>query len=82
LQLKRDIPDFVKEQRALVGQFKPADPLGDGAGEGASLMAEQLAFEQPVGIAAQFILTKVRSRRLLRLWIARAMSSLPVPVSP
>ena len=47
LQLKRDITDLVKEQRALVGQFKPADPLGDGAGEGTSLMAEQLAFEQP-----------------------------------
>src|SRR5207245_2919060 len=47
LQLKRDITDLIKEQRALVGQFKPADPLGDGAGEGAYLMAEQLAFEQP-----------------------------------
>src|SRR2546422_8406217 len=47
LQLKRDITDLVKEQRALVGQLQPADHLGDSAGERASVMAEQLAFEQP-----------------------------------
>ena len=33
-------------------------------------------------MAAQLIFTKVRSRRGLQSWIARAMSSLPVPVSP
>ena len=37
---------------------------------------------RPVGMAAQLTLTKVRSRRRLRLWMARAMSSLPVPLSP
>src|SRR5207245_1727054 len=37
---------------------------------------------RPEGMAAQLILTKVRSRRGLRLWMARAKSSLPVPVSP
>ena len=36
----------------------------------------------PEGIAAQLIFTNVRSRRGLRLWMARAKSSLPVPVSP
>ena len=36
----------------------------------------------PVGMAAQFTLTNVRSRRWLRLWMARAISSLPVPLSP
>src|SRR2546422_7903243 len=30
-----------------VGKFKPPDPLGDSACEGAPFMAEQLAFEQP-----------------------------------
>ena len=33
-------------------------------------------------IAAQFTLTNARDDRSDRLWIARAMSSLPVPVSP
>src|SRR5215469_14505245 len=37
---------------------------------------------RPDGMAAQLIFTKVRSRRGLRLWMARAKSSLPVPVSP
>ncbi len=36
----------------------------------------------PVGMAAQLTLTIVRSRRALKEWMARAISSLPVPVSP
>ena len=36
----------------------------------------------PAGIAAQLSLMKVRSRRGLSRWMARASSSLPVPVSP
>jgi hypothetical protein len=35
---------------------------------------------RPVGIAAQLSLTKARWLRRLWSWIARAMSSLPVPV--
>ncbi len=34
------------------------------------------------GIAAQFTPMNARSRRLELLWMARAISSLPVPVSP
>ncbi len=37
---------------------------------------------RPAGIAAQFIFTIRRLLRPLRLWMARAISSLPVPVSP
>ena len=37
---------------------------------------------RPAEIAAQFTLTSSRSRRGLASWIARATSSLPVPVSP
>ena len=36
----------------------------------------------PAEIAEQFTFTSGRSRRGLRSWIARAISSLPVPVSP
>ena len=53
-----------------------------GAGEGALLVAEQLALEQVRGMAAQLSLTNARPRRELSWWIARAISSLPVPVSP
>ena len=45
-------------------------------------MAEQLAFEEVSVIAAQLIATKGRSARRLLPWIARATSSLPVPLSP
>jgi hypothetical protein len=34
------------------------------------------------GIAAQFTVTSLAARRRLRSWIARATSSLPVPLSP
>ncbi len=37
---------------------------------------------RPLGSAAQLTLTSGRSLRGLRAWIARATSSLPVPVSP
>ena len=33
-------------------------------------------------MAPQFTLTMTASRRRLRVWMARAISSLPVPVSP
>ena len=36
----------------------------------------------PAEMAAQLTLTRARAFRALRLWIARAISSLPVPVSP
>src|SRR5207244_10160029 len=49
LQLRRDVADFIKEQRALVGQLETADLLRDGAGEGALLVAEQLALQEPGG---------------------------------
>jgi hypothetical protein len=45
-------------------------------------VAEELALQQPDGMAAQLSFTNVRSRRPLRSWMARASSSFPVPVSP
>ena len=54
-----------------------------GAGEGAAFVAEQFGFQQVTSdSAAQLTATKSRRRR--RLWScrARAVNSLPVPVSP
>ncbi len=54
----------------------------DGAGEGAALVAEQLALEQRLDSATQL---RRRSGRLARgeaLWIDSASTSLPAPVSP
>jgi hypothetical protein len=46
LQLGWDIADLIEKEGASVGQFESARPLGDCAREGATLVAEQLAFEQ------------------------------------
>src|SRR5438876_2269562 len=47
LQLERDVADLVEEERSAVGQLETADPLRDGPGESAALVAEELALEQP-----------------------------------
>ncbi|MNZ11188.1 hypothetical protein D3C78_280510 [compost metagenome] len=46
LHLQRHVADLVEEQGAAVGQFEAPCPAGDGTGEGALLMAEELAFQQ------------------------------------
>ena len=61
---------------------RPAVRRG-GAGEGALLVAEELALEQALGDRGA-VDRDERPRRAARLrsWMARATSSLPVPVSP
>ena len=47
LEFERNVTDFVEEQRAAIGQLEAADSLRDRPGEGALLVTEQFAFEQP-----------------------------------
>ncbi len=49
LGLQGQLADLVEEERAAVGQLEAADAPGDGAGEGALLVAEQLALDEPGG---------------------------------
>ena len=49
LALGGEVADFVQEERAAVGQLKPAGLVGDRAGEGAFDVAEQFGFEQLLG---------------------------------
>jgi hypothetical protein len=49
LQAGVHLADFVQQQGAAVGFLELADAAGDGAGEGALLVAEQLALEQVLG---------------------------------
>ena len=46
LQHQRDLADLVEEKRAFVGQFEDATLLRPGVGEGALLVAEQLALKE------------------------------------
>ena len=49
LRRRRHLADLVEEQRAAVGQLEAALPAIGGAGEGALLVAEDLALEQRLG---------------------------------
>ena len=49
LQRQRHQADFVDEERAAVREFEPADAVGDGAGERAARVAEQLGLGQTFG---------------------------------
>ena len=49
LQADVHLADLVEQQRAAVGLLELADAPGDGAGEGALLVAEQLGFQQGLG---------------------------------
>ena len=68
--------------RAAVGRLELARLLRDRAGEGALLVAEQLALEQRLGDRGAVDRHERPSARGLLLWSARATSSLPVPLSP
>ena len=49
LQRRRNIPHFVQEERAFVGQLETANLLRYGSGERAALVAKELAFQQIEG---------------------------------
>ena len=82
LDLGREFADLIEEDGAAVGELEAADAPGDGAREGPLLVAEELALHEPVGRALQLTLMNGLSARLLVEWMARAISSFPVPVSP
>ena len=76
------VADLVQQQRAAGGLAERAGTVGDRAGEGAADMAEQLLSRRAAGIAAQLTATNGPAARRPWRWIARATTSLPVPVSP
>src|SRR5437879_6103577 len=82
LGVKRKITDLVDEDRPAVGDDQEAGFLDDRARERAALVSEQLAEEELAVQRAPLTVPKRRSRRALRCQMARATSSLPVPVSP
>ena len=49
LGLQGQLADLIQEEAPAVGQLEAADPPGEGAGEGAFLVAEQLALDQSRG---------------------------------
>ena len=49
LQVEAEAADLVQEERAAVCELEPAGLLGEGTGEGALLVAEQLALHERLG---------------------------------
>ena len=82
LQLGRGGVDFVEEHRAGVGRLEAAGAVLDRAGERPADVAEQFAFQQAFASAPQLTRTNGPLPRGLSWWMALAISSLPVPVSP
>ena len=76
------VADLVEEERAAVGALDQALAVGRGAGEGPAHVAEQLALDQRLGQRAQLTATKGPAARRDCRWMERAISSLPVPLSP
>jgi hypothetical protein len=75
-------PISSKKHGSAVRFLELAFPLLVSAGEGAFLMPEQLAFNERLGIAAQFTATNGPARRELSPCKVCASSSFPVPLSP
>ena len=83
LEVQRQLADLVEEERALVGAWNLPGAARDRAGEGALHVAEELALDEVLGDGAAVDGDeRARSRGCERRWSSRAMSSLPVPVSP
>ena len=83
LGFERQLADLVEEQRAAVGFLELADAPVDGAGERALLVAEQDALDQVLGDGAAVDGDeRLADLRSLSPWMARAISSLPTPLSP
>ena len=77
-----ELADLVEKERPAIGLLEPALPAGDRAGEGAGLVAEELGVDQFRRDGAAVHTPERTTPERGVLVDARAMISLPVPVSP
>ena len=82
LQLQGNVTHLVEKKCPAVGQFKAPDLLRNGAGEGTFFVAKQLAFQKSRGNGGTIELDERSAAASTEPCSARAISSLPVPVSP
>jgi hypothetical protein len=78
----RQVADLVEHQRAAVGGLDLAGRGLGGAGEGALLVAEELAFQQVLGDGGAVDGDEALPLRLEAWCSPCASTSLPVPLSP
>ena len=77
-----ELADLVEEERPALGQLELALALDVGAGEGAALVPEELGLEEGLGDGAAVDGHEGSVAPRAPAWMARAISSLPVPLSP
>jgi len=77
-----NLAHLVEEEGAAMGQLKAAEALRNGAGKGAFFVPEEFAFEQAGGDGGTVERHEGLCAAPLSRWMARASTSLPVPVSP
>ncbi len=82
LKLQEQFADFIQEDRRSTGQFEMSRLGRRGPGEGPFFPTEQPLSINSRRRAARFTFTIARLPRRLSSCRARAISSLPVPVSP
>jgi len=82
LEPQRHLPDLVEKERALIGGLELPRLLPIRARECALLVTEQLRLEQLTGKRGAVHFKNWRWARGDALWIARATTSLPTPLSP
>ena len=82
LRFHRQFADFIQEQCPAIRGFKPAQPPLQCAGEGSLFVSEKLGSNQRLRNGGAVDLTKALVARFDLRCSARAISSLPVPVSP
>src|SRR5512136_2668584 len=82
LRLQRQLPNLVQAKGGTVGDLEPAYLPGIGAGKCPFSRPNNSLSIKLAGRAAQLTVISGRSLRGLILWMAAAISSFPVPVSP
>ena len=78
-----ELADLVEEERAAARELEAADARRDGAGEGAALVAEELALDEARRERRAVDVHEGPARaRASAAWSSRAARPFPVPVSP
>ncbi len=80
--LQRQVGDFVEEERAAARRLEETVAIGEGAGEGALAVTEELGLHERLGDRAAIDRDERTVLARPVRWISRATSSLPLPDSP